>query len=290
MTVYIGIDCSSQPWKTCVTEHDRTLECSEFEDVFDLYRYLERLQDSHLAISIGLASQPEAALLSLPSWYTDQKSQTHCEATAQAQYDFLIALKDSSPTGYLLPAIKYLPTIPAHRCLLRSSLGSAEMLCIVMTLLYQMRQQGADWSELTFGCLELMDTSYRLVVLRNGQIIDGTTLWQPFRANAGGEVTEDLLEQAMLEQLSRELAALMAVHHCEDVVLLDHTSDGRKESIIEYFADLYQIFLFPSAPSEPAGFEVARGASLLAAGLSQPGPAAEIVQHLLALPEPTQSS
>lgn len=283
MTVHIGIDSSTLPWKICVAEHDTIKECFEFEDLSDLYIYLERLYRQYPAISIVLAIQPEMALMPLDDWYENQQEQAYFDTTTQTVHDFLIVLKELSPTGYLLPAIRYLPTIPAHRRLLRESLGSAQMLCITMTLLYHMRQQGAAWSELTFGCLELADMSYRLIVIHEGKIIDGTARWQPFRAADMLDVSEDLLEQAMLEQLSRELAGLMAIHHCENVVLLDHTRGGRKEGIIEYFAELYQIFLFPSTGTELAGFEVAQGAALLAAGLNQPGLAGEIVQHLLSL-------
>jgi Protein of unknown function (DUF1464) len=286
MAVHIGIDCSSLPWKTCVAEHENILECSTFEDIADLYIYLESLHSKYPDASIALAIQPEIALMPLHIWYEDQQAQAYFDATAQTLNDFLIASKDFSPSGYLLPAIRYLPTIPAHRRLIRESLGSAGMLCIVMTLLHHMRQQGAVWSELTFGCLELMDAAYRLTMIREGQIIDGTALWQPFRAPAEVDGADDLLEQVLLEQLSRELAGLMAIHHCEDIVLLDHTSGGRIDSIIEHFADLYQIFLYPPAIAALAGFEIARGASLLAAGLDQSGLAEEIVQQLFALTKP----
>ena len=286
MTVHIGIDSSTLPWKVCVVEHDTIRECTEFEDLSDLYLYLERLYNRYSAVNLALAIQSEIALTPLEVWYEDQQAQASFAVTAQTLHDFLIVLDELAPTGYLLPAIRYLPTIPTHRRLLRESLGSSQMLCISMTLLYHMRQQGAVWSELTFGCLELSDTFYRLIVIREGKIIDGTALWQPFRAADMLDASEDLLEQAILEQLSREFASLMAIHHCEDVVLLDHTHGIRKEGIIEYFADLYQIFFFPSTRTELAGFEVAQGAALLAAGLNQSGLASEIVLHLLSSTEP----
>lgn len=280
MTVYIGIDCSYQTWKTSILGRDSTMECSEFDDISALYEYLEHVYRAYPDACVALAPPLEIALMPLPLWYEDQQAQAHFDVSAHELKHLLIALKNFSPNGHLLPAVRHLPSVPEHRRLMRSSLGSASMLCIVMTLLYHMREQGAEWSELTFGCLELMDASYRLVVIREGQIVDGTAVWQPFLATDEGDVDKTVLEQALLEQLSREFAGLMSIHHCEDVVLLDHTSNGRKDSIIDYFADLYQLFLFPATKTELAGFEAAQGASLFAAGLNQSGLAGEIVQRL----------
>ena len=280
MTVYIGIDYSYQTWKTSILGQDSTVVCSKFHAISALSEYLEHVYRAYPDACIALASPLEIALMPLSLWYEDQQAQAHFEASAHELKNFLIALKKFSLTGHLLPAVRHLPSVPEHRRLMRSSLGSASILCIVMTLLYHMREQGAEWSELTFGCLELMDASYRLVVIREGQIVDGTAVWQPFLATDAGDVAKAVLEQALLEQLSREFAGLMAIHHCEDVVLLDHTSDGRKDSIIDYFADLYQLFLFPSTKTEQAGFEAAQGASLFAAGLNQSSLAGEVVQRL----------
>jgi hypothetical protein len=285
MTMYIGIDYSYQTWKTYISGHDAAEECSEFYAIADLRHHLEQVYRTYPDACIALAQPLEIALTPLALWYEDQQAQAHFDILAHELKDFLIVLKEFALTVSLLPAVRYLPSVPEHRRLMRPSLGSAGMLSIVMTLLYHLREQGAEWSELTFGCLELMDASYRLVVIREGQIVDGTAVWQPFLATDTGAADETILEQALLEQLSRELAGLMAIHHCADVVLLAHTSGRRKDDIIDYFADLYQFFLFPPTKTELVGFEVAQGASLFAAGLDQSGLAGEIVQRLFSPPE-----
>jgi Protein of unknown function (DUF1464) len=285
MTIYIGLDYSYQTWKTYISGRDAGEECSEFHAISDLHRHLEHVYRTYPGAHLALAQPLEIALTPLALWYEDQQAQAYVDPAAHELKDFLIALNDLALTGSLLPAVRYLPSVPEHRRLMRPSLGSAGMLCIVTTLLYHLREQGAEWSELTFGCLELMDASYRLVVIRAGQIVDGTAVWQPFLATDAGDVADTILEQALLEQLSGELAGLMAIHHCTDVVLLDHTSSGRKDGVIDYFSDLYQFFLSPPIKAELVGFEVAQGASLCAAGLNQSGLAGEIVQRLLAAPE-----
>ncbi|WP_338251328.1 hypothetical protein [Dictyobacter halimunensis] len=188
-----------------------------------------------------------------------------------------------------MPSIQYLPTIAAHRRVMRPGLGSSTTLCRIVYLLYQMRKQDAPWLELTFYYLELLDNAYRLAVLQHGQLVDGTGEWRVLLGADDGEVDSQrrngVEKQALLEQLTRELAAMLTIHHIEDIVVLDYASQpasSQKEMVIDHFADRYRFFHYPPVASELRGFEAAQGAALCAYGLSRPGLAAEVVRRLFA--------
>ncbi|GCE28374.1 hypothetical protein KDA_38580 [Dictyobacter alpinus] len=266
MAVSIGIEYATSAWRTCLVEDDMVLECRSFDEVTVLEHYLQQTCGCYPEMSIGLAA-PYETRLSLVSRESLETSPLPA---------FLATLSSLSHRVFVLPSLRYLPTVPPYRLLMRPRLGLADMLCVVALLLYHMRRQDAGWSELNFCCLELRETSYRLTVLRNGQIVDGYGEWVALDGPA------DQMEQALLEQLTRDLAATLALHQLEDVVLLSRAAPERKERVLEYFEDRYQFFLFPHSETEPAGFEVARGAALLAHGLSWSGLTLEVAQRLFA--------
>ncbi|GCE16405.1 DUF1464 family protein [Dictyobacter kobayashii] len=284
MAIYIGIDYTDTGAKICLTEDDALLEWRHFQDPIALQTYLQRACASYLVVSIAVAIPGETELVSLDNRPVDQWK------IAPAYKDFLSLLPSLSPQSYILPSIRYLPTIAAHRRLLRADFGSSATLCRIASLLYQMRKQDAPWSELTFHHLELLNNAYRLAVIKNGQLIDGVGEWRVFseagEVEENSQAREELVSQALFEQLTRELAAMLAIHHSEDIVVLEHTQQpaaSRKEMIIEYFADHYQFFHYPQSETELIGFEAAQGAAILAHGLSRPGLAAEVVQQLFAM-------
>ncbi|GER91465.1 hypothetical protein KDW_56270 [Dictyobacter vulcani] len=266
MAVSIGIEHATNEWRTCLVEDEAVLECRTFAAVTALEEYLQQTCGCYPEVSIALSTPFETAFSSHP----------HESLAATPLAGFLADLCSLSQRVFVLPSVRHLATVPPYRLLLRPGLGRADMLCIVALLLYRMRKQDAGWSELNFCCLELRAASYRLVVLRNGQIVDGNGEWVALNGPA------DLQKQALLEQLTRDLAAMLAIHQLEDVVLLSRTEAERKDAVLEYFADRYQFFLFPHSETEPAGFEVARGAAILAHGLSWSGLASEVVQQLFA--------
>lgn len=267
MAVSIGIEYAANEWRTCLVEDDAVLECRTFVAVAALEEYLQQICGWYSEVSIALSTPLETALSTHP----------HESLAATPLAEFLAGLSSLSQRVFVLPSVRYLATVPPYRLLMRPGLGRADMLCIVALLLYHMRKQDAGWSELNFCCLELSATAYRLVMLRNGQIVDGNGEWVALDGPA------DLLDQALLEQLTRDLAATLAIHQLEDVVLLSRADTERKDVVLEHFADRYQFFLFPQSETEPAGFEVARGAAILAHGLSWSGlTSSEVVQQLFA--------
>jgi predicted butyrate kinase (DUF1464 family) len=200
--------------------------------------------------------------------------------------EFLIAINAINGKSYSLPSVSNLTSVPHYRKLNRANMGSSDKLCSVAALLYRMRQQDASWSEMHFLYLEVGDDSRSVVVVSDGCIVDGLAHSSPVVHNeddAGETLEEDVIEQAFWEGLSEDLAGLMAVHHFEDVVLVDRRSSDearRGDGVIERLGDLYQFYLFPHAESEPEGFEAAIGAAIIADGLYHRGLASEVVQHL----------
>ena len=83
-------------------------------------------------------------------------------------------------------------------------------------------------------------------------------------------------QQALWEELTQDIAGLMAIHHIEDIVV----SGDFQEAFIEHFAENYQVYLFPAGEADTPGFEGALGAAVLAGGLFLPGKAREIVDQL----------
>ncbi|GCE02851.1 hypothetical protein [Dictyobacter aurantiacus] len=283
MGVYMGIDCLPADWRICLAQDETPLEWKHFQDDGVLQTYLQQACFRYPDISIAVATSGENRFMSLAQWRDEPvMGEQICEDAAS----FLLPL---SLQGHLLPSVQYLPTIAAHKRAMRPSLGSAASICHIAYLLYQMRMQDAPWLELTFYYLELLDNAYRLVVLQHGQLVDGSGEWKVLPVADCREVDsqkrKDVERQALLEQLTRELAAMMAIHHIEDIVVLDHTTQPaalRKEVIIDHFADRYRFFHYPQLETELADFEAAQGAALCAYGLSRPGLAAEVVRQLFA--------
>lgn len=284
MSIYMGIDCTPTGWHILLAEDEIPLEWEHFQESEALQSYLQQTNARYPEARVAITTPHENKFTSLSQLRGEP---SEARFAYEDVHPFLPFLPRQS---YLLPSIQYLPTIEAHRRLMRPSSGSAAILGHIAYLLYQMKKQDATWLELTFYYLELLDDSYRLVVLKHGQLVDGIGEWkvQPVREHELEDVQRrnEVVKQALLEQLTRDLAAMMTIHHLEDIVVLDHTrqsASSQKETIIDHFSDRYRFFLYP--PTRPAlvGFEAAQGAALLAYGLSRPGLAAEVARQLFAI-------
>jgi Predicted butyrate kinase len=294
MPISIGIDYAPTRWSCCVSDEETIIERTAFGSVDALVRYLAQT----------CAFYPEAALMiALPLEVEGQPLQRYLlqERTLVVVGDeqlqhFLRTVNEFSQQAYLVPAVQHLPTVPLYRRLLRPTLGASTTFCMLVSLLYFMRQQQADWAEMNFSLLSLQPTSYTLLVIKDGCVVDGTGEY--VRCTPGESADGTSIEQAILERLTYDLAGIMAVHQLENVVLLFHAellaTDEQEanprehgaqienpEAVIEHFADLYQFFMYPVSDSEMVGFEAAQGAALLAEGLRASGPAAELSHYLL---------
>ena len=287
MAISIGIDSTTQNWKTCLMENGAILELCSFADAAALLAYVEHI--------CALYPEPTVAVP-----YSDR-------SLIEALHN---ALKSINLNSYCLPQIKELPTIPAYRKLNRLQMGAAGQLCTVAMLIYRLFERETAWSEMNFLLLEVQQDSVSIQVVEDGQIVNGLSGmadvseirlhlrldgnfsysfgsdhrestyrsdWlNPVDASKHELVNGHARKYAFWEGLAQELAGLMAIHHCEDIVVLGQ----RKEAVIEWFDDIYQLYHFPYKDSDRPGFEAATGAAIVAEGLAHNGLAAEVVERL----------
>lgn len=184
----------------------------------------------------------------------------------------LIAIGYSNINSYFAPSVRYLPSMPQYRLLMRKSLGTSNQVCAVASLLSQLRSREAAWSEMNFLCLEVNANFRSILVVEEGHIVNGMSS----SMTMSEEQFQQAYEQAFWEGLTQELAGLMAIHHLDDIVV----SGQRKDAFIERFADSYQVYLFPYSQPDFEGFEVASGAAVIAEGLYGHNICGEIVERL----------
>ncbi|GCE13174.1 DUF1464 family protein [Tengunoibacter tsumagoiensis] len=281
MALSIGIEIGDLSYRICLTEKSQIVEYQQFADLQAVQAYVEQ--------TCALYPEPVIALAS--PWPTTLSEIYEMDKIGlrEGEQTFLSAIEKASSRCYHIPDVASVPTIPPYRRLLQQHMGGSDLVCMVANLLYRMRQQDAAWPEMRFFFLELERTTtryaYRLAVIVDGLLIDAQE--QVFSLSAASEYAQEqaqnICEQAFWESLTRQLAGFQAIHHLEDVVVYDRSvhSGEMKNAVIERLDEHYQFYHFPLAETEPAAFQVARGASLLAEGLSQSSLAAEVVQHLL---------
>ncbi|HEY4387295.1 MAG TPA: DUF1464 family protein [Ktedonobacteraceae bacterium] len=279
--ISIGIDYSRIDWKVCLIEDGQTMDYLTFPDQESVVRWLAHTCALYPEPAIGFSSRlacrfgPASARLYAPDTFQDPD--TH------VQLDFLDALATFSQQSYCLPSISHLPSIPAHRLVLHPAMGAPNVLCSIATLLHRMRQSEATWEEMRFLCLEIGPWSSTISVVQDGLIIDALET-SPILQKLS---TSDIRTEAFWEELTQNLAGLMAVHHFADIVISQQADSADaaacKEEVIQRLGDLYQFYLYPQSETKFAGFESAFGAALLVAGFSQSGPMAELAARLLAV-------
>ncbi len=277
MAMSIGIDYKDGVWKTCLTENGQTIELCTFADSDAILAYIERLCAFYPEPIIALSSTLETTLCSLQT--LEDRVTTPDVADL---HSFLMAVGSLNARNLHLPALKNLKSVPRYRKRKRKDMGNADKLCSVATLLYRMRQQEAAWSEMRFLYLEVGEDDRSIVVIKDGRIVDGMTVCM--EVDVDDDEDEQEREQAFWEGLSEDVAGLMAIHHFEDIVVVDRRSSLQdkldKSTVVDRLGDTYQFYLYPHGESEPEGFEAAIGASLVAEGLFRPSLAAEVVEHL----------
>ncbi len=281
MTMSIGIDYKVGTWKTCLTENGQTIEFATFADGNAVLAYIEEICALYPEPIIALSSALETALCSLHTLSEEQEQATTSEAVADLR-TFLATIGTFNAKNFHLPALKSLKSVPRYRKRKRKDMGNSDKLCSVATLLYRMRQQEAGWPEMRFLYLEVSENERGIVVVKDGRIIDGMHVMMEAESGNGEDAEEE--EQAFWEGLSEDVAGLMAIHHFEDIVVIDRRSSMQdkldKRTVVDRLGDTYQFYLFPRSESEPEGFETAIGASLIAEGLFRPSLASEVVERL----------
>ncbi len=307
MTISIGIDYTPGRWHICSVEQGKQAEFQSCATAGEMQALVSQVcalyPEPTIVMSLDVTT-PFAALPTLTEQQVDHLAQRYHPTPACTELkEALLVLRSLSLRTYCAPSVEYLPTLPAYRRLLRPALGNANEVCAIVALLHHMREQEASWPEMNFFYVNAGESGTCVLVIKDGQIVNGIGLVQgsPLPAvyhylatlesmeNAEEESRRAAFRQAQeaafWEGLRQDLAGLLAVHQIEDVVLLGQKSPA----LIERLADLYQVYLFPHAGPNGSGYEAALGAALLAEGLERDGCAAEVVNHLQ-LPQAGQSA
>jgi predicted butyrate kinase (DUF1464 family) len=267
------------------------------EEMLESIRQLcARYPEPTIVVALDVAT-PFIALTALGDEQLERLIQRYHPTQAFSELTAVLrTLRALSSQSYCAPSVEFLPTVPLHRFLMRSALGSAGEVCAVVALLHFMREQQASWEEMNFFCINAGEEGSSVLVVVNGQIVNGIGLLQgssqlaasSYLTSLEGEqgsadseqerraLFQPALDEAFWEGLTQELAGLLAVHHLEDLVVLGVQSG----KLVERLAETYQVYLFPHASTERQGYELALGAALLGDGLETPGSAAEVVERL----------
>lgn len=298
MAVSIGIDYAPGQWRCCSVDQGQLLEMRTFSAANEALAWIgqpgARYPESTIMLALD-ASLPLHALAQLTDEQLVRLAQSYPSVPEFAEcQEVLCSLRALNSRCYCAPSVVYLPTVPPYRRLLRSALGSARDVCAIVTLLHHMREQGASWQEMNFLYVHASEQGTTVVVLQDGQIVNGLGLLPGSSLAAarahlsaletteqvvGGNqvhIGEQLFQAAFWEGLLQELAGLLATHHIEDIVLRGSGND----QLMERLAETYQVYLYPYAQSDREGYEVALGAALLGAQLDPRSPASDVMQHL----------
>lgn len=275
--VHIGVAYEPEQWRVCCVERGKATELQLCEQTDAMLTAVRRLCTQYPEPTIVLAldvSMPFMSLAALNEAHLEQLLQPVYSTSARIQIKAALqALRAFSLHSYCAPAVAYLPTLPPHRLLMRSALGSPRAVCTIVALLHHMREQQAVWGEMNLFCVNIGERNTAVLVVVDGQVVNGI---ETLHGCVPQEVAQDVREAAFWESLTQDLAGLLAIHHIEDLVVLGQ----RSEKLIERLAETYQVYLFPHTHTERAGYEAALGAALLAEGLEQDGISAEVVEHL----------
>lgn len=277
MSLSIGIDYELASWKICLLEDGHLIECQMFELAVSALAHVEHLCALYPEPLIGIAARLEAPLLSamdVVAWSpSDLQVRSRLFSQMAGSLEFFQAIYNSSLKIYSLPSLAYLPTVPAYRRFYRPDLGAGDRLALVALLLSRLREQEAPWSEMNFFLLEVGRFFWRVTVIEQGRIVDGSVPPVSARSSQGDAARA---EQFFWESLTSYLSGLVAIHHMEEFVI---TGEG-SQTVIERFESLYQFYSFPHAASDQPGFEIAHGAAILADGFGVQGAASELVEQL----------
>ncbi|MEO8973014.1 MAG: DUF1464 family protein [Ktedonobacteraceae bacterium] len=290
MVLNIGVDCSADGWKTCLMDHGGLLKLSTFTDAPAMLAYVQHICALYPEPTIAIASDLNTSFAALHTLTEQQCNEMTLYRDNQPESkrvkEILIAIGSMNLRSYSIPAVAYLESIPAYRKLNRADMGSAGSLCAITTILARMREREAAWSEMRFLYLEVGHITKSIVVIEDGFIINGIgTQEQIYRGNWLNMQRNDApVEEAFWEGLTQDLAGLMAIHHFEDIVVREQSASAedirRKDAVIERLGEHYQLYTFPAHESKEEGYDIAIGAALIAEGLANDGPVAEVIERL----------
>ena len=290
MVLNIGVDCRADGWKICLMEHGRVLELGSFPDSLAMLVYIQSMCAHYPEPTIAVSSDMNTCYAALHTMTEQQFYEMTLDQSNRpwgvSLKELLIGIGSMNLRSYCIPAIAYVDSVPAYRKLNRADMGTAGNLCAIATILSRMREREAAWSEMCFLYLEVGHATKSIVVVEDGYIVNGIgTQEHLYRGNwLDIQAGEALVEEALWEGLTHDLAGLMAIHHLEDIVVREQSTAAedvrRKDAVIERLGEQYQLYTFPGYEAGREGYDVAIGAAIIAEGLAGAGSMVEVVERL----------
>src|SRR5437588_641140 len=206
MALSIGMMRGRDAWKSCMIERGQVVESCVFADTASALAYVEGICVHYPELTLTISPGSETPFRAL-SALDEQQLETFTLGPpngldAQEARQFLIAIRNINLHSFLMPSIKFLPTVPVYRKLLPSTLGTSNDVCAVAALLYRLREREATWPEMQFLCVQMGDRWTSIRVVDEGQIVNGMACAAPFTEQ---EEVQSLYEQALWEKLTQDM-------------------------------------------------------------------------------------
>jgi len=283
----LGIAPSPSGWVVALWDEVRAARLSTVAGSDALWPLLRELEEAHPHLPLVLPSGAGVPITRagelLDGDIAEMLAGLPAE-TAERLGPCLVEARRRIPHAFCLPGVRQLPTVPLQRKLGRADLGSAEGLCAAVWALHCLsRTEGAATAERLL--LVLRGPGGRtLLVVQDGQIVDGVGETQPglhpaegsgpprgdrarFRARDPRTLREaesrlpGCARLAQSEALCKETLGLAATYRLRDVVLIGSHPP-------EVASTLASRLTQHSLPEVATGYEAALGGALIAAGLT----------------------
>jgi len=128
----LGIDYGTRSWKIALLQERDVVDLQEFEDGFQVLTYLDEITSRYPSLPMVLPSGfgiPLKKVQDITAQDIFEMTLKKGEPREQGLGLFLGAAKMRRVHAYCIPAVKLLPSIPAHRKVNKIDLGTSDKLC-----------------------------------------------------------------------------------------------------------------------------------------------------------------
>jgi predicted butyrate kinase (DUF1464 family) len=279
-------------WNLAVWDEDRAADLHTFLRVGDVWQFLEDLLTLHPATPIVLPSGYGVPITRAGD-LLDRDIATMTAGHPGSGLDnlalFLAEARRRTLRAYCIPSAKLLPSVPPHRKLPRTDLGTSGALCAAVWALHFQSTTGRALTDCDFILLHSAPGTIQMLVLKAGRIVDGTgAAWEPERPSRrlfGAAPGDDSGRgddhpppadaealTALWEAVEKDCLAMLGFHGVSEVIV----TGARHAEVMRALGPRHRLATLPM-PGD--GYEGALGAAVVAAGLTG-GPTARLVDHL----------
>ena len=181
MVRVVGIDPGTDSWGLVGLEDETIILDTSIptkrviNKPFIIVEILQSLQNIDLIVAPsghGLPHTPIQALTEKDLFYLTIKKKISSKITGLGEIARL--LKENGFTGYFIPSVKLLSTVPTHRKINKIDMGTADKVCSAALGVYdQSTRLNIKYSETSFILVEMGTGFTAILGIENGQIVDG---------------------------------------------------------------------------------------------------------------------